>query len=445
MEHVLETSIFDEITFAKNEATLNVLDALIMEYDKLDAIMQGSERANEFQIVQESFTKPSKNEGALTKIALAVPRAIYALIKAIVDGFKRAFGNKNRVSAETIEHASKVVENLTGNEEVMKLVCGAVVGTASAVGLFLKARYNAAKKKITDTVNEHRETRDTKASIRSTFENEKSAAKAAIENMAGLYVNEKDEVGIILFTDLDEIRTEGVKKYLSGIKTHVENVCNGRYTSKREFNSNMDKALFDIEHNFTLFTYMRPYKDDATDYTMSEYQTAMSMFGKDTFTNIIDKYMNDIAERIVTVYKGFESSSKKADEKEEKFEEQVKKNYGEEIVKIVNERIMFLQNWLIDLDKFITTAINEYNKKMKSEVAKLEPNVHLDDFEKERWLKDKAKKDEVRNKKDEKKSEDSDEKKESDDDKKPSEESESKEEDKEEKKDDDKKDEKEEK
>ena len=168
MEHVLETSIFDEITFAKNEATLNVLDALIMEYDKLDAIMQGSERANEFQIVQESFTKPSKNEGALTKIALAVPRAIYALIKAIVDGFKRAFGNKNRVSAETIEHASKVVENLTGNEEVMKLVCGAVVGTASAVGLFLKARYNAAKKKITDTVNEHRETRDTKASIRST-------------------------------------------------------------------------------------------------------------------------------------------------------------------------------------------------------------------------------------------------------------------------------------
>lgn len=412
MNHVLETSIFDEITNARNEATLNVIDALILEYDKLDMITQMSENSTEFQIVQESFTKPDKHEGTLTKIALAVPRAIYALIKAIVDGFKRAFGNKNRVSVETIEHASKVVENLTGNEEVMKLACGAVVGTVSAVGLFLKTRYNRAKKKITDTVNERRERQETIAQVRHTFESKKQAAKESIKDMVGLYVNEKNEVGLILFTDLDELREKAVSTYLKAIEGQVATLCStaSHYQSKSKFNANLDKGMFDIENNFTLFTYMIPDTINPKDYTYAEYRAAVIKFGETKFTETIKKSLERINALIVSAYKGFESSSKKGDEKEEKLEKQANKNYGEEIVRIVGERIKFMQQWIIDLDKFIETAITEYNKTMKAKVAKLEPNIKMSDWTKEEWSKDKAAKDAERNKKNEEsKKEDSEE------------------------------------
>ena len=70
------------------ESKINVIDALIMESMKLQMIMNESESSADFQIYQESFAKPDKNESTLTKVALAVPRFIYMLIKTIIDGFK---------------------------------------------------------------------------------------------------------------------------------------------------------------------------------------------------------------------------------------------------------------------------------------------------------------------------------------------------------------------
>lgn len=62
MEHVLETAVFDEITFAKNEAVLDVIDALVVEYDKMDYIMSHTDCSDKFSIIQESFTKPKKDD-----------------------------------------------------------------------------------------------------------------------------------------------------------------------------------------------------------------------------------------------------------------------------------------------------------------------------------------------------------------------------------------------
>ena len=396
---MLETAIFDEITFAKNEAILDVLTALVVEYDKMDYIMSHSDCSEQFSIVQESFTKPRSDESVVTKIALAIPRAIYIIIKSIVDGFKNAFGKKESFwTPEVINGSFKIMDNLTSDPEVMKLVCGAVVGTAAAVGAFCKARYNKAKQKITEYTTEHRERKETRAAIQYEFANFKTKAKSMINDMFALYVDEDDKVGLILFTDIDDIRVNGVDRYLKSIKTHVDDICSqsGHLTSKGKFDDKMKDVLFDIDHNVVLFRHMIPDTVFPKDYTINEYNKAMSKFASADFSNKTKDALKDIENSIVMAYQSFEKSSEKADAKEESLAKKAKKNYGLEIVHIVEQRINFMKEWLIELNNAINKAIDEYNKTMKDKVEKLTPSKEISENTKEDWLADKAVKDEQR-------------------------------------------------
>lgn len=396
---MLETAIFDEITFAKNEATLDVLTALVVEYDKMDYIMSHSDCSEQFSIVQESFTKPRKDESVVTKIALAIPRAIYIIIKSIVDGFKNAFGKKESFwTPETINGSFKIVDNLTSDPEVMKLVCGAVVGTAAAVGAFCKARYNKAKQKITEYTTERRERKETRAAIQYEFAKFKTMAKNMINDMFALYVNEDDKVGLILLTDIDDIRVNGVDRYLKSIREHVDSICaqSGHLASKSKFNDKMKDVMFDVDHNVVLFKHMIPDTSSPKDYTIAEYNKAMNKFASADFSNKTKDALKEIENSIVMAYQSFEKSSEKAEAKEESLAKKAEKNYGLEIVHIVEQRINFMKDWLIDLNKAINEAIDEYNKTMKDKVEKLTPSKKLDEPIKEDWLADKSVKDEKR-------------------------------------------------
>ena len=120
MNNLFDTEIFDEIKVMEYESKINVIDALVMESLKLEMIMKESESSADFQIYQESFAKPAKNESTLTKVALAIPRFIYMLIKTIIDGFKKAFGKKESfVTPKQAENLSEIIKNLTSITAIM--------------------------------------------------------------------------------------------------------------------------------------------------------------------------------------------------------------------------------------------------------------------------------------------------------------------------------------
>ena len=402
MEYVLETAIFDEITFAKNEAVLDVIDALVVEYDKMDYIMSHTDCSDEFSIVQESFTKPKKDEGTVTKIALAVPRAIYALIKAIVDGFKNAFGKKESfMTPERIDQSFKIVNNLTKDKEFMKLACGVVVGTFAYIKLFCKNKHE----QFVEARNERAEMKTKKFNAAFDFENNRRKAIENVNKMFAFYVNEDDTVGLVMFVDLHKLKGKVIDDFLRGIEDHIGAYCRQASTCKTpaDFDKIMENALYDVDHNDGLFKAMG-FVDTIVpkDYTFKEYESCMKKFMEANFSNSISDICTNINRMICSTYKAFESKVEEADKKEEKLTERADNKYGTKIQKILESRMTFLKEWLVLLNKTINTAIEEYNKTMKDKVEKLSPTTNggeeLDEWTTQQWMADKSEKDEVRNK-----------------------------------------------
>jgi hypothetical protein len=430
MEHVLETAVFDEIYFAECEAKLGVLDALFYECDKLENIMEFSENANEFQIVQESFTKPDKNEGTLKKVALAVPRFIYMLIKKIADAFKKAFGKKESFkNPENNEKLFELVMSLVQDQEVMKLVCGAIVGTAVTVKAFCKKRYKQVSTKVTTIVDEQRAMRQAKSNIRYEFSKFKSLARESIYDMFGIYVNEKNKTGLIMMTAVEALTVAdnpkiGVGLYLSSIKQRVSQVCanSAKYKKRSVLDNELEKVMFEIDNNIVLLKQMIPDTVTPYDLTFEEYQEIMKKFTSKNFTQAIEDSMVFINNQIVTAYQTYENSSDAAEKKTEKFEKRADNKYCDEIERIIAERITFLEEWMVLLNNAINKAVDEFNKKITSNTKKNDPNIKMDDWTRDQWQKDKAAKDVIRNAAEEKakqeeKEKEQDEKK--DDNKKP--------------------------
>lgn len=400
MDNVLETAIFDEIYFAECEAKLGVLDALFYECDKLENIMKYSENSDGFQIVQESFTKPSKNESTLTKVALAIPRFIYMLIKKIADGFKKAFGKKeNFTTPQTVENASEIIRNLTGSEEFMKMACGAIIGGFAAVKLFCKNRYKEVKTKV-DVYREKKNTRaEVRASSQHNYAKFKALATSAIPDMFGFYVKDDNSIGVLIFTDLDQLRDVAVGKYLSLLKEEIDQTCGnaGYYKSKSDFEKLLKDVMFDIDHNASLYTYMVPDRSSPVDYTYNEYVEAMMKFSRESYTKPIEEWLKQVNNSIVTAYQTFERSTKKADEKEEAFSKEAQKKYCDDINMIVGQRIDFMCQWVIELGKAIDKGVEEYNKLITRKAPpKNKPNIEMDDWATTLWNRDREAKDEQR-------------------------------------------------
>lgn len=90
MNHVLETSIFDEIEKQKDEAYYNVLEALINESNKSLIILENYNGSNidDFKIIQEGaimddVKKQGKGQGKVEKAFTFLFRLIRALVRAI--------------------------------------------------------------------------------------------------------------------------------------------------------------------------------------------------------------------------------------------------------------------------------------------------------------------------------------------------------------------------
>lgn len=422
MDHLFDTEIFDEIKIMEYESKINVIDALIMESMKLQMIMNESESSSDFQIYQESFAKPDKNESTLTKVALAVPRFIYMLIKTIIDGFKKAFGKKESFETpKQVENLSEIIKNLTSNEDFMKMACGAVIGGFAAVKLFCKKKYTEVKTKIDNHREEKLRREDIKASSQKNFMRFRALAMDAIHEgaMFGLYVNDDNTIGIVMLTDIDKLRDEAVNDFLKSIASYVDEQCgkSNYYKSKSDFDKLLKDVMFDIQHNTRLYSYMIPDAVFPKDYTIKEYQTAFQKFTTVKYDKTIEKYMEQINASIVMAYQTFEKSVDKADAKEEKFSAEAQKKYCDDIDIIIGKRIEFMKEWIVELNDAINKAITEFNKLVTAKTPKLSPTVELSDYHKADWMKDKiakdAKRQEEKEAEEKKKSEES--KKDSDD------------------------------
>lgn len=412
MDHVLETAVFDEIYFAECEAKLGVLDALFYECDKLDNIMKYSGNSNEFQIVQESFTKPAKNESTLTKVALAIPRFIYMMIKKIAEGFKKAFGKKNSfVTPQNVENASEIIKNLTGNEEFVKLACGAVVGAFATVKLFCKITYDKGKEKVDKKLGEYRENKAAKIASNAEFTEMKMRANDAIKDMVAIYVKEDGSTGLLIRTDMQKL-FDGVQAQIDAAKELVHRVCQhaGNYTSKSEFRKNLDKLKYDIDHDSTIFRYLTP-SIYPKDYTFGEYQAVMQKFCKANFTQEIEEGMNAITSIIGGAFKVFITNTNKAEKKTEQLEDNAQERYTQDINKMILDRIDFAKDWTIKLNDHVNTAVKEFNELIKSTAEKNTPYIGKDKaveskmyaYEIDDWAADREEKDVKRKEASEKK------------------------------------------
>lgn len=374
MDSVYVKSVLSEIDRVKNDSSLCVIEALISYYDKADMIIQENSydiTCDEF--VQESFTKPKKNESIITKVVLAIPRFIYKMIKAIVDGITKLTQKRKparvHMTQETFDKTIDTIDTLSKDEDIRKLATGAFVGTAAVVGTFLKKRYESAKNAVNsigEHYSEYKQYRADRGYTRGQFEKVKADCQNKIKEMVALSIKD-DEIAVIMGTDIEGIARQGIPRFLDGIFRQIHNIRAGDLNSKSKYVKELDEAIFAIENNPYLFNaWLYPDYSNKQAYSFSKYREEYEAFKTSDFSNMIKAKSEEITNTITAGFKRFAKNEKQANKKEESYKEEAAA-YSMKILNIINARISYVLSYLDELDKLVVDSYAELLKHAKSE------------------------------------------------------------------------------
>ena len=374
MDTVYVKSVLSEINHVKNDSSLCVTEALISYYDKADMIIQESGydiTCGEF--IQESFTKPKKNERIITKVVLAIPRFIYKMIKSIVDGITKLTRKKKpatvHMTQETFDKTINIIDRMSKDQDIRRLMTGAIVGTTAVVGTFLKKRYEAAKKAVNsigERYSEYKQYQTDKAYNRGQFEKAKADSQNKIKEMVAVTTKD-DEIAVILGTDIEGIAKQGIPTFLEEISRRIHNIQAGDLTSKSKYTKELDEAIFAIENNPYLFTaWLYPDWYNKRAYSFSKYREEYEAFKTSDFSNTIKAKSEEITNTITAGFKRFAKNEEQANKKEEAYKEEAT-TYSMKILNIINARISYILSYLDELDKLVVSSYDELIKHAKSE------------------------------------------------------------------------------
>lgn len=359
MNTILEA--IDNIYFANQDSEYNVINALYLEYDKIEQILLETDNP----VIQESFTKPSRNESALTKVVLAVPRFIYTIINAIITKIKSIFKPKHQAPIITPEERGKMINNIIEfikeDPGMSVLVSGAVVGTA--------AYFKSKVKSLKDDIDAKKQYKQTSRTVRDEFNGKKNDVlnKEYIKEhqLLQIEVPNKDssEQYIKILSPIQISKSiDDMKKFINNNKQGIINSTGtiANVKNKKDYFNKLDAILKDINNN-TFVSNQVLMSLDKFEYTQEEWNKEIQSINTKELSEYMKSEFTTIGEHIGKTLKGFYESEEEADKKEDKLIKEGNK-YAEKIITAMEKHILLFADVIDVLNNMVQESFIELSK-----------------------------------------------------------------------------------
>lgn len=359
MNTILEA--IDNIYFANQDSEYNVINALYLEYDKIEQILLETDNP----VIQESFTKPSRNESTLTKVVLAVPRFIYKIINAIITKIKSIFKPKRQAPIITPEERGKMINNIIEfikeDPGMSVLVSGAVVGTA--------AYFKSKVKSLKDDMDAKKQYKQTSRYARDEFnikKNEVLDKKYIKEHqLLQFEVPNKDskEQYIKILSPIQISKSiDDMKKFINNNKQGIINSTSttANVKNKKDYFNKLDAILKDLNNN-TFVANQVLLSLDKFEYTQEEWNKEIQSINTKELSEYMKSEFSAIGTHIGKTLKGFYESEEEADKKEDKLIKEGDK-YTEKIITAMEKHILLFVNMIDVLNNMVQESFIELSK-----------------------------------------------------------------------------------
>lgn len=363
MNTILEA--IDNIYFANQDSEYNVINALYLEYDKIEQILLETDNP----VIQESFTKPSRNESTLTKVVLAVPRFIYKIINAIITKIKSIFKPKRQAPIITPEEQGKMINNIIEfikeDPGMSVLVSGAVVGTAA----YFKSKVKSLKDDIDLSIDIKKQYKQMSREIRdeTNFKKIEVLDKEYIKahQLLQFEVPKKDskEKYIKILSPIQISKSiDDMKKFINHTKQGIIYSTNAtaNVKNKKDYFNKLDAILKDLNNN-TFVANQVLMSLDKFEYTQEEWNKEIQSINTKELSEYMKSEFSAIGTHIGKTLKGFYESEEEADKKEDKLINEGNK-YAEKIITAMEKHILLFVNVIDVLNNMVQESFIELSK-----------------------------------------------------------------------------------